>query len=138
MRPLARIAAVAVALISAGLIAGTAQAAVRAELAADVDPGPSSSRPSKLTAVGDSVYFYADGGPDRQGLWRTNGRLTQLVRPVGDPLNYYRYFWSIGFIYDMSRNTEIYADYLGRYTVDHVFEEGYNRHRVGAGVRVKF
>jgi len=85
MRPLARIAAVAVALISAGLIAGTAQAAVRAELAADVDPGPSSSRPSKLTAVGDSVYFYADGGPDRQGLWRTNGRLTQLVRPVGDP-----------------------------------------------------
>lgn len=95
--------------------------------------------PSTAFGYMDDVTTYELSTRYRLEKWTLFARaFLDRVRPVGDPLNYYRYFWSIGFIYDMSRNTEIYADYLGRYTVDHVFEEGYNRHRVGAGVRVKF
>ena len=92
MRSSARFAVAALVLISFGWFAASAQAAVRAELAADVNPGPSGSKPKKLTAVGDFVYFYADAGPGRQGLWRSNGKSSRMVRPVGDGSR--QFYWA--------------------------------------------
>jgi len=91
MRQLTRLTIVVLTLLSAGLMATPVRAGVKAELAADVDPGPSSSRPKDLTAIGDYVYFSADGGPNRQGLWRTNGQRTQMIKAVGAPAE--RFYW---------------------------------------------
>jgi trimeric autotransporter adhesin len=58
-----------------GTAAGTAQVA-------DIYPGFGSSRPCDLTAMGNRLYFRADGGPDNGGseLWSTDGTQSGTVR----------------------------------------------------------
>lgn len=42
-------------------------------LVADVNPGPSSSKPYEITALGDQVLFGADSGEGRPKLWSSDG-----------------------------------------------------------------
>jgi hypothetical protein len=87
----------------------------------------------------DDVTTYELSTRYKMGQWTLFGRtFLDHVRPVGDNFNYYKYYWSTGFIYEVSKSADIYADYLGRYTTDKVNDESYNRNRVGAGVKIKF
>lgn len=70
-------------LATAGCSTSSAQAGIRAELAADVNQGPSGSTPRKLTTVGDTVYFLALGDGHTQKLWRADGQTTRPLVPAG-------------------------------------------------------
>jgi ELWxxDGT repeat protein len=62
---------------SDGTAAGTS-------LVADIDPGPGSSTPDGLTAIGDTLYFTADDGSGRK-LWRSDGTAAGTAQiPVRD------------------------------------------------------
>lgn len=77
----------------AGCFTSMAQAGVKAELVADVNKGPSGSKPRKLTTVGDAVYFLALGDGRTQKLWRSDGKTTRPLVPAGvDPED----FWVSG------------------------------------------
>ncbi|MEQ1614078.1 MAG: outer membrane beta-barrel protein [Hyphomicrobiaceae bacterium] len=95
--------------------------------------------PTTSFGMVDDVMTYELSTRYRSGQWTLFGRtFLDHVKPVGDNFNYYKYYWSTGAIYELTKSTDLYADYLGRYTTDKIYDEQYDRHRVGGGVRIKF
>jgi ELWxxDGT repeat protein len=58
---------------------GTAAGTYRVK---DVRPGPTSSEPTSLTMVGDTLYFVADSTDSGRELWRSDGTEAGTVRVV--------------------------------------------------------
>jgi ELWxxDGT repeat protein len=77
----------------------------------DLNPGPASSQPNDLTAVGNTLFFAAtDGGPGSE-LWKSDGTPagTVIVKDVGSPsdltaLNGTLYFSGV----DAAHGTELW------------------------------
>ena len=87
-------AALLAGLVASLAIAAPAAAAPVAGLAADVEPGPSGSRPvgfipSAYTAVGNSILFVSNVGSTGYELWRIDGTggiaMVKEINPDPDP-----------------------------------------------------
>jgi predicted porin len=55
-----------------------------------------------------------------------------------DNFDYFKFNWAGGAAYELRKDTEIYAEYSGKFVNEKVTTESYDRTRVGAGIRVKF
>ena len=76
------ILAVVFACFAAAAAATPASAAFEAKLAADVNPGPSSSEADDSVAFRGYLYFTADDGKRGRELWRTRGGRKELVSDI--------------------------------------------------------
>lgn len=95
--------------------------------------------PTTSFGLVDDVTTYELSTRYKVGQWTLFGRaFVDHVKPIGDEFNYYKYYWSTGFIYEASKTMDFYADYLGRYTTEKVTGDTYDRHRIGTGVKIKF
>ena len=95
--------------------------------------------PTTSLGLADDVTTYEVSFDQRIDQWTIRGRaFLDHVRPIGDPFNYYKYNWSLGLGYELSKNTELFAEYLGRHVIEKVNDLTYERARIGAGVRVTF
>ena len=73
------------------------------------------------------------------GSWTLYGKaFLDEVHPIGDTFDFSKYNLGLGAINELKKNTDIYADYAGKYVKDSVTGDSYTRHRIGAGVRLKF
>ena len=95
--------------------------------------------PTTSFGLADDVTTYEVGFDQRIDLWTIHGRaFLEHVEPIGDPLNFYRYNWSLGLGYQLSKNAELFSEYLGRHVTERVIDAAFERTRVGAGIRVSF
>lgn len=95
--------------------------------------------PTTTFGLADDVTTYEVNFDQRFQDWTIRGRAwLDHLRPIGDPFNYYKYNWFLGFGYALSKNTELFAEYFGRHVAEKITEITYERTRVGAGVRVTF
>jgi hypothetical protein len=95
--------------------------------------------PTTSFGLADDVTTYEVSFDERIERWTLRGRaFLDHIRPIGDPVNYYKYNWFLGIGYEFSKNTELFAEYLGRHVTEKVNDTTYERARVGAGVRVTF
>src|SRR5262249_20222927 len=89
--------------------------------------------------LADDVTTYEVGFDQRIDRWTIRGRFfVDHIEPIGDPLNYYKYNWFLGLGYRLSKNAEVFTEYLGRHVGEKVNDATYERTRVGAGMRVTF
>jgi len=97
------------------------------------------AEPTTTFGLADDLTTYELDFDKRFDKWTFTGRaFLNHVRPIGDPLNYYKYNWFMGLGYDIAKDTKIFAEYYGRYVVEKVSDLAYERTRVGMGVRVSF
>jgi hypothetical protein len=95
--------------------------------------------PTTSFGLADDVRTYELGFDQRIDLWTIRGRaFLEHVVPIGDTLNFYRYNWSLGLGYQLSKNAELFSEYLGRHVTEKVNDATFERTRLGAGVRVSF
>jgi hypothetical protein len=95
--------------------------------------------PTTLFGLADDVTTYEVSFDQRIDQWTIRGRFfVDHVEPIGDPLNYYQYNWSVGLGYQLSKNAEVFTEYLGRHVSEKVNDATYERARVGAGIRMTF
>lgn len=95
--------------------------------------------PTTSFGLADDVTTYELGFDQRIDLWTVRGRaFLEHVEPIGDPLNFYRYNWFLGLGYQLSKNAELFTEYLGRHVTEKVNDATFERTRVGAGIRVSF
>ncbi|HMA72359.1 MAG TPA: outer membrane beta-barrel protein [Xanthobacteraceae bacterium] len=95
--------------------------------------------PTTTFGLADDVITYEVNFDQKFEQWTIRGRAwLDHLRPIGDPFNYYKYNWFLGVGYAFSKNTELFAEYFGRHVVEKITDLGYERTRVGAGVRVTF
>lgn len=95
--------------------------------------------PTTSFGLADDVTTYEVGFDQRIAQWTIRGRaFLEHVEPIGDPLNFYRYNWFLGLGYQLSKNAELFTEYLGRHVTERVNDATFERARVGAGMRVSF
>ena len=95
--------------------------------------------PTTSFGLADDVTTYEAAFDRRLASWSIRGRVwLDHVRPIGDPLDYYKYNWSLGVGYDLAKNTELFAEYFGRHVTEKVNDVTYERTRLGAGIRMTF
>jgi Putative beta-barrel porin 2 len=95
--------------------------------------------PTTSFGLADDVTTYEIAFDQRIQRWTLRGRaFLDHVQPIGDTVNYYKYNWFLGIGYEFAKNTELFAEYLGRHVTERVNDLTYERARVGAGVRVTF
>jgi Putative beta-barrel porin 2 len=95
--------------------------------------------PTTSFGLADDVTTYEVGLEQRIDRWTIRGRFfVDHIEPIGDPLNYYKYNWFLGLGYQLSKNAEVFTEYLGRHVTERVNDATYERARVGAGIRVGF
>ncbi len=95
--------------------------------------------PSTSFGLADDVTTYEVSFEKRMGPWTFYGRtFLDHIEPIGDDFVFNKYHWAAGVLYDLDKNTEVYADYSGRFATEDVTDEHYDRHRIGAGVRMKY
>jgi Putative beta-barrel porin 2 len=95
--------------------------------------------PTTSFGLADDVTTYEVGFDQRIDRWTIRGRFfLDHVEPIGDPLNFYRYNWSLGLGFQLSKNAELFTEYLGRHVSEKVNDAAYERARVGAGLRMAF
>jgi hypothetical protein len=95
--------------------------------------------PTTTFGLADDLTTYELNFDKKFDQWTVSGRaFLNHVKPIGDPLNYYKYNWFLGLGYDIAPNTKLFAEYYGRYVAEKVTDLNYERTRVGAGVRVSF
>ena len=97
------------------------------------------TEPTTTFGLADDLTTYELSFDKRFDQWTFTGRaFLNHIRPIGDPLNYYKYNWFFGLGYDLTKDTKLFAEYYGRYVIEKVSDLTYERTRVGAGVRVSF
>jgi Putative beta-barrel porin 2 len=95
--------------------------------------------PTTSLGLADDVTTYEVGFDQRIDLWTIRGRaFLEHVEPIGDAFNFYRYNWFLGLGYQLSKNAELFAEYLGRHVTENINDAAFERTRVGAGIRVSF
>ena len=95
--------------------------------------------PTTSFGLADDVTTYEVGLEQRIDRWTIRGRFfVDHIEPIGDPLNYYKFNWFLGLGYQLSKNAEVFTEYLGRHVTERVNDATYERTRVGAGIRVGF
>lgn len=95
--------------------------------------------PSTSLGLADDVTTYEVGFDQRIDRWTIRGRFfVDHIEPIGDPLNFYKYNWFLGLGYQLSKNAEVFTQYLGRHVTERVNDATYERARVSAGIRMGF
>lgn len=95
--------------------------------------------PSTRKGLADDVVTYELLTEYRTGSWMLFGKtFLDHVQPIEDRFNYYKYNWATGVTYTLDKNTDIYAEYSGRYASEQVNDAAYERHRISSGIRAQF
>jgi predicted porin len=95
--------------------------------------------PTTTFGLADDVITYEVRLDKKLDPWTIYGRaFLDHVRPIGDNFDYFKFNWAGGAAYELRKDTEIYAEYSGKFVNEKVTTESYDRTRVGAGIRVKF
>jgi hypothetical protein len=95
--------------------------------------------PSTSFGLADDVTTYEINFDQKIGeLTLTARTYLDLVKPIGENFDYYKYNWSLGVLYPVTPAADLYVDYYGRYVEEKVRDESYDRYRLGAGVKIKF
>ena len=95
--------------------------------------------PTTSFGLADDVQTYELRLDYVSGSWTLYGKaFLDEVHPIGDTFDFSKYNLGLGAINELKKNTDIYADYAGKYVKDSVTGDSYTRHRIGAGVRLKF
>ena len=95
--------------------------------------------PTTTFGLADDVITYEVRLGKKLDPWMIDGSaFLDHVRPIGDNFDYFKYNWAGGAAYELRKDTEIYAEYSGKFVNEKVTTESYDRTRVGAGIRVKF
>lgn len=95
--------------------------------------------PSTSFGLADDVRTYEVRLDYKTGPWTLYGKaFLDEIRPIGDDFSFRKYNWSLGFINELNKSTDLYADYAGKFVKESITGDSYTRHSIGAGVRFKF
>lgn len=95
--------------------------------------------PTTTFCLADDVITYEVRLDKKFDPWTIYGRaFLDHVRPIGDNFDYFKFNWAGGAAYELRKDTEIYAEYSGKFVNEKVTIESYDRRHVGAEIRVKY